>query len=79
MTSLSFKNQKRTNVSILSRSSQLNEIVLSPNRFEQLTVKDDVQETANVEQYDDNPKNNPTRTTTKESCVSEADLNLNNC
>ena len=76
---LSFKNQKRTNVSTLSRSSQLNEIVLSPNRFEQLTVKDDVQETANVEQYDDNPNNNPTRTTTKESCVSEADLNLNNC
>ena len=41
-------------------------------------MEDDLQETANVEQYDDNQNNNLTRTTTKESCISEADLNLNN-
>ena len=49
--------------------------MLSPNKFEQLKVEDDVQETANVEEYGDNHIYNPTRTTTKESCVSEADLN----
>ena len=36
--------------------------MLSPNRFEQLIVEDDVQETANAEQYDDNPNNKPIRT-----------------
>ena len=41
-------------------------------------MEDDLQETANVERYDDNPNNNLTRMTTKESCISEADLNLNN-
>ena len=75
---LFFKNQNRTNVSILSIVlSRLNENVLSPDRFEQLTVEDDAKESANVEKYDDNSNNNPTRTTTKESYVSEANLNLN--
>ena len=40
-------------------------------------VEDDAKESANVEKYDDNSNNNPTRATTKESYVSEADLNLN--
>ena len=53
--------------------------MLSLNRFEQLTVQDDVKETANVEQYDENSNNNPTRMATKESYFSEADLNLSNC
>ena len=34
--------------------SRLNETVLSPTRFEQLTAEEDVKESANVEQYDDN-------------------------
>ena len=58
---------------------ELNENVPSPNRFSELTREDDVKETANVEQYDENPTNNPTRTTTKDPYVSEVDLNLNNC
>ena len=75
---LYFKNENRTNVSILSIVlSRLNEDVLSPNRFEQLTVEDDAKESANVEKYDDNSNNNPTRMTTKKSNVSEANLNLN--
>ena len=75
---LYFKNENRTNVSILSIVlSRLNEDVLSPNRFEQLTVEDDAKESANVEKYDGNSNNNPTRMTTKESNVSEANLNLN--
>ena len=75
---LYFKNENRTNVSILSIVlSRLNEDVLSPNRFEQLTVEGDAKESANVEKYDDNSNNNPTRMTTKESNVSEANLNLN--
>ena len=75
---LFFKNQNRTNVSILSIVlSRLNENVLSPDRFEQLTVEDDAKESANVEKYDDNSNNNPTRMTTKKSNVSEANLNLN--
>ena len=75
---LYFKNENRKNVSILSIVlSRLNEDVLSPNRFEQLTVEDDAKESANVEKYDDNSNNNPTRMTTKKSNVSEANLNLN--
>ena len=42
-------------------------------------MEDDLGEIANQEQYEDNPNNNPTRTTTKESYVNEADLNLTNC
>ena len=65
---LYFKNKNKENVSILSIAlSRLNENVLSPNRFEQLIVEDDAKESANVEKYDDNSNNNPTRTTTKES------------
>ena len=76
--SLHFKNQNRANVSILSIVlSRLNENVLSPNRFEQLIVEDDAKESANVEKYNDNSNNNPTRKTTKESYVREANLNLN--
>ena len=75
---LYFKNQNRTNVSILSIVlRRLNENVLSPNRFEQLTVEDDAKGSANVEKYDDNSNNNPTRTTTKELYVRESNLNLN--
>ena len=39
-------------------------------------MEDDAKESVNVEKYDDNSNNNPTRTTTKESYVSEANLNL---
>ena len=39
-------------------------------------MEDDVKESVNVEKYD-NSNNNPTRTTTKESYVSEANLNFN--
>ena len=39
-------------------------------------VEDDAKESVNVEKYDDNSNNNPTRATTKESYVSEANLNL---
>ena len=50
---LSLKNQKGTNISILSIFlSQLNENVISPNRSRQLVVRDDVTKTANVEQCD---------------------------
>ena len=40
-------------------------------------MEDDAKESANVEKYDGNSNNNPTKTTTKESYVSEANLNLN--
>ena len=50
---LSLKNQKGTNISILSIFlSQLNENVISPNRSRQLVVRDDITKTANVEQCD---------------------------
>ena len=87
----SYKQRTKQNVNVAARDeknkrfntvnclSQLNENVLSPNRFKQLTMEYDVKEITNVEQYDDRPNNNPTRTTTKESYVSEANLNLNNC
>ena len=52
--------------------------MLSPNKFEQLTVGDAVKETANVEQHEDNPNNNPTRMTTEESYTIQANLNLTN-
>ena len=77
---LSFKNQKKNKrLNTVNRLSQLNKNVLSPNKFEQLTVEDDVKETYNVEQYEDNPNNNHTKTTTKDSYIIEADLNLTNC
>ena len=53
--------------------------MLSHIRFEQLRVEDDVQEAENVVQYDGNSNKNSIRTITKKSCVSEADLNFNNC
>ena len=53
--------------------------MLSPNIFQQLTVEDDVKESANEEQHGNNSNNNPTRTISKESYVKLADLNLNNC
>ena len=62
------KNTKRFNTVI--RLSRLNENVLSPNRFEQLTVECNAKESANVEKYNDNSNNKPTRTTTKETYVS---------
>ena len=74
---LFFKNKKKNKrFNTVNCLSQLNENVLSPNRFEQLTVEDDAKETVNIEKYDDNSNNNSTRTTTKESYVSEANLNL---
>ena len=69
--------KKSKRFSAVNPLSRLNENVLSPNRFEQLAVEDDAKESANVEKYDDNSNNNPTRTTTKESHVSKAKLNLN--
>ena len=42
-------------------------------------MEDDVKETVNVEQHENNPNNNPKRKRTKDSYVSEAGLNLNNC
>ena len=73
------KSKKNKRFNTVNRLSRLNQNVLSPNKFEQLRVEDNVQETTNVEKYDDSPNNNPTRTTTKKLCVSEADSNLNNC
>ena len=40
-------------------------------------MEGDARESANVEKYDDNSNNNPTRRITKESYVSQANLNLN--
>ena len=71
------KSKKNKRFNTVNRLSRLNENVLSPNRFEQLTVKDDAKESANVEKHDDISNNNPTKMTTKESYVSEANLNLN--
>ena len=74
---LFFKNKKKKkHFNTVNCLSQLNENVLSPNRFEQLTVEDDAKESVNIEKYDDNSNNNSTRTTIKESYVSEANLNL---
>ena len=53
--------------------------MLSSNRSGQLTVEDDVKETVNVETIWWKPSKSATRTTTKKSCVSESDLNSNNC
>ena len=71
------KSKKNKRFNTVNRLSRLNGNVLSSNRFEQLTVEDDAKESENVEKYDDNSSNNPTRTTTKESYVSGANLNLN--
>ena len=71
------KSKKNKRLNAVNRLSRLNKNVLSPNIFEQLTVEDDAKESVNVEKYDGNSNNNPTRTTTKESYVSEANLNLN--
>ena len=71
------KSKKNKLFNTVNRFSRLNENVLSPNRFEQLTVEDDAKESANVEKHDDISNNNPTKMTTKESYVSEANLNLN--
>ena len=73
------KSKKNKRFNTVNRLSRLNQNVLSSNKFEQLRVEDNVQETTNVEQYDDSPNNNPTRTTTKKLCFSEADSNLDNC
>ena len=40
-------------------------------------MADDAKESVNVEKYSDICNNNPTKKTTKESYVSEANLNLN--
>ena len=69
---LFFKNQKRTNFNTVNRLSRLNESVLFPNRFEQLSLEDNAKESPNVEKYDHKSNNNPT-----ESYVSEANLNSN--
>ena len=53
--------------------------MLSTNRSEQLPVDDDVKGTVNVEPNDKNLNKNLKRTRAKESQVSEADWNLNNC
>ena len=53
--------------------------MLSTNRSGQLPLDDDVKETVNVEPNDKNLKKNLKRTRAKESQVSEADWNLNNC
>ena len=75
---LFFKSQKKNKLfNTVISLSWLNENVISPNRFEQLTVEGDAKESANVEKYDDNSNNNPTRRITKESYVSQANLNLN--
>ena len=71
------KSKKNKRLNAVNRLSRLNKNVLSPNIFEQLTVEDDAKESVNEEKYDGNSNNNPTRTTTKESYVSEANLNLN--
>ena len=42
------KSKKNKRFNTVNRLSRLNENVLSPNRFEQLTVEDDVKESANV-------------------------------
>lgn len=52
---------------------------LSPNKFEQVTLEDNVKEIINIEQYDNNSNNNPTRPATKKLHVSEARIFLNNC
>ena len=39
-------------------------------------MEDDAKESVNIEKYDDNSNNNPTKTTTKESYVSKANLNF---
>ena len=70
---LFFKSQKKNKLfNTVISLSWLNENVISPNRFEQLTVEGDAKESANVEKYDDNSNNNPTRRITKESYVSQA-------
>ena len=70
------KSKKNKRFNTVNRLSRLNENILSPNRFEQLIVEDDAKESVNIEKYDDNSNNNPTKTTTKESYVSEANLNF---
>ena len=74
-----FLKSKKNRFQYCQSLSKLNENVLSPNIFQQLTVEDDVKESANEEQNGNNSNNNPTRTTSKESYVKLADLNLNNC
>ena len=73
------KSNKNKGFNGVKHLSQLNENVLCSNRSGQLTVEDDVKETVNVETVWWKPSKNPTRTTTKKSCVSESDLNSNNC
>lgn len=63
----------------MNRLNRLNENVLSPNKFEQVTLEDNVKEIINIEQYDNNSNNNPTRPATKKLHVSEARIFLNNC
>lgn len=46
----------------MNRLNRLNENVLSPNKFEQVTLEDNVKEIINIEQYDNNSNNNPTKT-----------------
>lgn len=45
----------------MNRLNRLNENVLSPNKFEQVTLEDNVKEIINIEQYDNNSNNNPTK------------------
>ena len=66
------KSKKNKLFNTVNRLSRLNENVLSPNRFEQLTLEDNAKESPNVEKYDHKSTNNPT-----ESYVSEANLNSN--